>query len=94
MIRAIANKRIDLTDSEYKVYNEISNMVGKSEFFDLFDTDDNGKIKSVFPPIDKQVSMVVVYFLFNVMINQRVRAFDSLISDVNYIKEKIDKTEV
>ena len=93
MIRAVGNKRLDLTDPEFLVYEKISELVGKNEFCDLFDTDNNGKIISVFPPIDKPVSMVVVYFLFNVMINQRVRVFDSLIQDVDIIKEKISKME-
>ncbi len=93
MIRAVANKRLDLTDAEYEVYEKISDMVGKSEFYDLFDTDKNGKIISVFPPIDKQVSMVVIYYLFNVMINQRVRLFDSLINSVENIDKRLKHLE-
>tara|TARA_R100000152_G_C6750071_1_gene173697 strand:+ start:431 stop:721 length:291 start_codon:yes stop_codon:yes gene_type:complete len=93
VIRAVANKRLDLTDAEYEVYEKISDMVGKAEFYDLFDTDKNGKIISVFPPIDKQVSMVVIYYLFNVMINQRVRLFDSLINSVENIDKRLKHLE-
>ena len=93
MIRAVANQRLDLTDSEYSVYNEIIKNVDKTEFNDMFSTDKNGKIIAVFPPIDKQVSMVVVYFLFNVMLNQRVRSFDNVISTVIDNKNRIKKLE-
>lgn len=93
MIRAIANKRMFLTDEEYAVYDEIIKTVDKTEFNDMFITDNNGLITAVFPPIDKQVSMVVVYFLFNVMINQRVRGFDSVINTVLNNKKRLDNME-
>lgn len=93
MIRAVANKRLFLTNEEYSVYNEIIKTVDKTEFNDMFATDGNGKIIAVFPPIDKQVSMVVVYFLFNVMINQRVRSFDLVINTVLENKKRLDSME-
>jgi len=93
VIRAIANKRLDLNNAEYQVYQKIISIVDKHEFDNLFETDSNGKIISVFPPIDKQVSMVVVYFLFNIMINQRARSFDSVIKDVEFLKSKISQME-
>lgn len=93
MIRAVANKRLFLTDEEYSVYSEIIKVVDKTEFYDMFITDNNGRITAVFPPINKQVSMVVVYFLFNVMINQRVRGFDSVIDMVLKNKKRLDNME-
>jgi hypothetical protein len=93
VIRAIANKRLDLTDEEYDVYNQIVSVVDKSEFNNVFITDNNGRIKAIFPPIDQQISMVVVYFLFNIMINQRVRKIDYLIDDMEALKAKINKME-
>ena len=37
--------------------------------------------------------MVVIYFLYNVMINQRVRSFDVVIEEVKNISKRLDKLE-
>ena len=93
MIRAVSNKRLHLTDDEYTVYNKIISTVDKHEFDNIFITDNNGYITAVFPPIDKQISMIVVYFLFNIMINQKVRMFDSLIDQVKILEKKVEQLE-
>ena len=93
MIRAIANKRIDLTNEEYQVYKEIVSVVDKNEFKETFETDKNGKIIAVFPPVKKNVSMVVIYFLFNVMVNQRVRSMDFLVQEINNLKKEVKKLQ-
>ena len=93
MIRAVANQRLFLSEEEFVVYNEIIKNVDKTEFYDVFKTDNNGKIIAVLPPVNKSVSMIVIYFLYNVMINQRVRSFDSLISDVIDIKKRLNILE-
>ena len=93
MIRAIANKRIDLTNEEYQVYKEIVSVVDKNEFKETFETDQNGKIIAVFPPVKKNVSMVVIYFLFNVMVNQRVRSMDFLVQEINNLKQEVKKLQ-
>ena len=93
MIRAVANQRLDLSNEEYEVYKNIIDFVDKSEFIDTFKTDNNGKIIAVLPPVKKNVSMVVIYFLYNVMINQRVRSFDGVIEEVKNISKRLDKLE-
>ena len=49
MIRAVANQRLDLSNEEYEVYNNIIEFVDKLEFVDTFKTDNNGKIIAVLP---------------------------------------------
>jgi len=93
MIRAVANQRLDLSNEEHEVYKNILDFVDKTEFLDTFKTDKNGKIIAVLPPIKKNVSMVVIYFLYNVMINQRVRSFDGIIEEVRENSKRLDKLE-
>ena len=62
MIRAVGNKRLNLTDEEFRAYNKIIETVDKTEFNEIFSSDVNGNITAVLPPINEKVSMVVVYF--------------------------------
>ena len=89
MIRAIGNKRLNLNNQEFQAYNKIIENVDKTEFNEIFETDKNGNIIAILPPINENISMVVIYFLFNVMINQRVRKIDKLIDEVYNLKKEI-----
>ena len=89
MIRAIGNKRLNLNNQEFQAYNKIIENVDKTEFNEIFETDKNGNIIAILPPINENISMVVIYFLFNVMINQRVRKIDKLIDEVYSLKKEI-----
>ena len=104
MLRIIDNKRIDLTDSEFKLYQKICksydrpNFEGKDLFKDLFETDEKGRIIFLIPPTSKYTSMEVYMFLVNVMVHQHlgdacshVEAFISEGQDV--IKEAKDLIE-
>ena len=93
MIRAVGNRRLFLTEDEFSVYKEIISVVDKNEFNNVFVTDENGFINAVFPPIQKNVSMIVIYYLFNVMLNQRIRSIDNIVSDVKELKVKIKEIE-
>lgn len=85
MIRAVANKPLDLSDDEFDYYLLIIKAFGTNVFQDTFDTveDENssqyGWITLVKPPLNATLPMGVVFFLFNVMLNQRVRKFDEMI---------------
>jgi hypothetical protein len=89
MIRAIGTKRLDLSEDEFAAYNKIIEVVDPTEFNGVFKTDLNGEIQYVIPPINKNVSMIVVFFLFNVMINQRLRKIDNFVSDYSETKQKL-----
>lgn len=78
MLRIIDNKRIHLTDSEFKLYQEICrsydtpNFKGEDLFKELFETDKNGIIIFLRPPTKQYTSMEVYMFLTNVMIHQHL----------------------
>lgn len=86
MIRAVANKPLDLSDDEFEYYMQIVEAFGDNVFQETFETDDepsspqHGWITIVKPPFNKTLPMGVVFFLFNVMLNQRVRKFDTMMA--------------
>tara|TARA_Y100000310_G_C20244577_1_gene606207 strand:+ start:217 stop:561 length:345 start_codon:yes stop_codon:yes gene_type:complete len=90
LIRAVGNKRLDLSSSEYEYYCTLKDQFGESEFVGLFQTDKNGIIISVNPPINKNISFGVLFFLLNIMMNQRVRVLDSKINKVTDLEIKVD----
>jgi hypothetical protein len=76
MIRAVANKRLSLSDSEYAYLESMISSVGDSDLRGLFDTDKNGIITAITPPLDRPINMAAFYFVLNVMVNQRLRMID------------------
>ena len=88
MIRAVGNKRLDLNDTEYSYYLQLREAVGESDFVGLFSTDKNGLITGVMPPVNKGINVMVIYFILNVMVNQRVRILEGSIKKVeNFIDQ-------
>jgi len=79
VIRAVDNKRLDLNNEEYEYYLRLVETFGDSDFTNLFTTDKNGQITSITPPIDRHISLGVIFFILNVMMNQRLRTLGSLI---------------
>jgi hypothetical protein len=90
VIRAVANKRLELSDSEYVYYNKLKEKFGEREFVDLFLTNKNGIITSISPPLDKQISFGVMFFILNIMMNQRLRSLEAGIKKVIDLENKID----
>jgi hypothetical protein len=88
VIRAIANKRLDLSDSEYSYFLAIKNSIGDEDFKKLFTTNKNGIITSVSPPLDKPINVAVIYFILNVMVNQRLNTIEGRVN--NFIKNMDD----
>jgi hypothetical protein len=84
MIRAIANKPLDLTDDEFQYYLSIIEAFGTNIFQDTFEVEDGeshvqyGWITLVKPPLNNTLPIGVVFFLFNVMLNQRMRKFEEM----------------
>lgn len=79
MIRIIDNKKIDLTDDEWSLYEQICKSYdvenrgvrGKDLFIDLFETNENGIIIFLKPP-QNYTSMEVYMFLVGIMIHQHL----------------------
>lgn len=78
-IRIIDHKKIDLTDSEFKIYKSLCraydrpNFKGEDLFKGLFETDNSGIIITLLPPTKNYTSMQVLTFLQNIQINQHLR---------------------
>lgn len=91
MIRVISYRKVDMTDDEYAYYEELvreftyGNYSGQEQFKDVFETDDDGCITFICPPLKKEVGWAVILFLQNLMINQRLRRMEK------WIREKIDE---
>jgi hypothetical protein len=98
-IRLIGNKRIELTDDEFKIYQEIcqsysrANFDGKSLFNELFETDEEGLIVLLRPP-KKMFSMEVVLFLQNLMLQQHLRkVYTEHYAAMDHMKKMFDDVE-
>ena len=90
MLRAVGNKRLELSDDEFGYYCSLREQFGESDFVGLFKTNKNGIITSVNPPVNKTISLGIIFFLLNVMMNQRVRVLDRKINKVTDLEERVD----
>ena len=78
MIRIIDNKRVDLTNDEFALYEKICrsydrpNFKGEYLFEDLFESDDKGFITFLKPPTN-YTTPEVIFFLINIMVHQHLR---------------------
>jgi hypothetical protein len=97
MLKAIANQKIEISKEEYSYYLELEKIFGKEAFIGLFKTDDNGYVTSVLPKTSNPMAMIVVFFLLNVMFNQKLRQLDGWMTTTNIrisdLEDKINKLE-
>lgn len=91
MIRAIANKKVDLNQSEYEYYLQLEKAFGADAFIGLFSSDDYGQITSVMPATQTPTAMILIFFFLNVMFNQRLRKLDPLFERLEQLENKVDK---
>jgi hypothetical protein len=83
----IDHKSVDMTDEENTYYKKlveeftIGMSNGREQFRDLFDTDNDGCITFVHPPIRKQIGWGVLFFVQNLMINQRIRRMERKVEE-------------
>ena len=95
-LRIIDNKRIDLTDDEFALYNNICksydkppNVFGSDLFKNLFETDDKGLIIFLKPPRTQMISMEIYMFMVSVMIHQHIgmacKNSEALIADARQL---------
>lgn len=99
MRRIIDKKRIDLTDDEWQLYQEICksydrpNFKGSDLFAELFETDENGIIVFLKPPTN-YTSMEVFLFMMSVMMHQHLRVMygkvDEAIADCKVATDKVN----
>jgi hypothetical protein len=101
MLRIIDNKRIDLTNDEWEMYNKICQaydverrgISGKELFTDLFETDNYGIIIFLKPP-KHLTSMEVYMFLVSVMVHQHLGiACDHVDNLAQQMTEKMAKLD-
>lgn len=88
MTRIIDYKPVDMTDEEFDYFNKLveeftfGSYNGKDQFHDMFDVDDDGCISIIRPPFKKEVSWAVLFFLQNLMINQRLRRMERKVKEM------------
>ena len=99
-MRAIDNKKIDLTDDEWNMYLKIVKSYttptnrGEDLFIDLFETDDNGIIMFLKPPSKRQTSFEVFLFLMSAMQHQHLRLMYKEVEGISkQMKEKIKELD-
>jgi hypothetical protein len=92
--RVIDFKYVDMTDEEYEYYQRLvaeftyGNYLGKDQFHDIFDVDEEGCITFIRPPLKKQVAWAVIVFLQNLMANQHSRRMER---EINQRLEHMEK---
>jgi len=91
LIKAIANKRVELSNEEFEYFKLLSNIYGQDSFRLLFETDNNGIITSISPPLDGQTPMAIVFYMLNVMFTQRIRLLDRKLSRLDELEKKVDR---
>jgi hypothetical protein len=94
--RVIDNKKIDLTEDEWSMYQKIvksyTNATNNGEdlFKDLFETDNNGIIIFLKPPTKFRTSFEVFLFLMSLMQHQHLRLMHQQVDEVvAQLKEKL-----
>ena len=98
-LRIIDSKRIDLTDAEWALYQEIcksydddrAHRKGQDMFVGLFETDKNGIIIFLRPPTKKYSSMEVYMFLVGIMVHQHL---GTACNQVDALAHRMLKAEV
>lgn len=100
MLRIINNKRIDLTQEEFELYEKLcktysrDHFDGKDLFIDLFETDKDGMIVFLRPP-SSTFSMEIVIFLQNIMTHQHLRKIykehDEALSELKFLLNQLRK---
>lgn len=100
MIRIIDNKKIEMTEDEWTMYQKIvksyTNLTNRGEdlFIDLFETDDRGIIKFLKPPSKRQTSFEVFLFLMSLQQHQHLRLMYDQVDDIcNQMKQKIKEID-
>lgn len=100
MIRVVDNKKLDMTDDEFALYNKIvqsyttTTNKGEDMFIDLFETDKSGFITFLKPPSKRQTSLEVFLFLVSIMTHQQLRFIQTEFNDLaKQIKTRLNELD-
>lgn len=99
-IRVIDNKKLDMTDDEFGMYNNIVASYtglgtrGEDLFMDLFESNDEGVIVFLKPPNKRHTSLEVFLFLMALMQHQHLRLIHQEVREVlNELKDAAAETK-
>ena len=99
-MRIIDNKRVNITDAEWEMYQKIvksyttATNKGEDLFQDLFESDNNGLIIFLKPPSKRQTSFEIFLFLMSIMQNQHLRCMYDQVADMaKQLKDKIAEVD-
>ena len=91
-MRAIDYKKVDMTDEEWKYYQELVKQYtgdtrkGSDYFRSLFETDNDGIITIIKPA--SSIPWAVLFFVQNIMINQRLRSNDQRLDEIERLLQQ------
>lgn len=95
-LRIIDNKKIEMTDDEWTMYQKIvksyTSLTNRGEdlFIDLFESDDDGIIMFLKPPSKRQTSFEVFLFLMSLMQHQHLRLMQKQVDDLcTQVRDKL-----
>lgn len=77
-----------MADEEYEQYQELVNAFtdgtysGKNQFHDMFEVDGDGCVTLIKTPPGRQIGWGIIFFLQNLMINQRLRRMERKIREL------------
>lgn len=91
MIIAFANKKLEVSSEENEYLMTLQDTFGEDTFIGLFKTDEDGLITTITPSPAKPTQVIVLFFLLNLMLNQRLRKIDS--SRIEKLEERIKQLE-
>jgi hypothetical protein len=96
-MKVVDYKQIDMTNEEYEEYKKLVDAFtygtysGKDQFRDLFEVDGDGCITLIKTPVGRQIGWGIIFFLQNLMINQRLRRMEEKLEEMlNGRREKSD----
>jgi hypothetical protein len=100
MIKIIDNQKLDMSDSEWTMYQKIVDSYttpyqrGEDLFIDLFQSNDDGIIVVLKPPSKRHTSMEVFFYLVALQQQQHLRVMYALVEDVcEQMRNKMSEME-
>lgn len=87
-MKVVDYKQVDMTNAEYEEYKKLveaftyGTYSGKDQFRDMFEVDGDGCIVLIKTPPGRQIGWGVIFFLQNLMINQRLRRVERQVREI------------
>ncbi len=93
MIKIIANRDIELSNEEWEYYLKLEEAFGKNALMDMFETNKQGHILMVKPPIKNPTALILIFFLLNVQFNQKLRSLTDGLINIRDLEARVEKIE-